>query len=207
MDYKYIEQLLERYWNCETSVEEEQILRIFFQQKELPAHLRRYRSLFTYQEEAAEMKLGDDFDKRVLAEIERPVVKAEQGKLVYDVPRLVGSLPVDNAYDAVKNLPGVVSMNDALTLGGQPVTVVINGKVTTLSVEQLYTLLRSIPASRIEKAEVMYNAPARYQVRGALINVQLKQTADGPSSWQGELYGKYNQKHYEGFEELSLIHI
>ena len=51
MDYKYIEQLLERYWNCETSVEEEQILRIFFQQKELPAHLRRYRSLFTYQEE------------------------------------------------------------------------------------------------------------------------------------------------------------
>ena len=68
MDYKYIEQLLERYWNCETSVEEEQILRIFFQQKELPAHLRRYRSLFTYQEEAAEMKLGDDFDKRVLAE-------------------------------------------------------------------------------------------------------------------------------------------
>jgi hypothetical protein len=74
MDYKYIEQLLERYWNCETSVEEEQILRIFFQQKELPAHLRRYRSLFTYQEEAAGMKLGDDFDKRVLAEIERPEV-------------------------------------------------------------------------------------------------------------------------------------
>ena len=35
---------------------------------------------------------------------ERPIVKAEQGKLVYDVPRLVGNLPVDNAYDAVKNL-------------------------------------------------------------------------------------------------------
>lgn len=78
MDYKYIEQLLERYWNCETSVEEEQILRIFFQQKELPAHLRRYRSLFTYQKEAGEMKLGEDFDKRVLAEIERPVVKARR---------------------------------------------------------------------------------------------------------------------------------
>ncbi len=78
MDYKYIEQLLERYWNCETSVEEEQILRIFFQQKELPAHLRRYRSLFTYQEAASEVKLGEDFDKKVLAEIERPVVKARK---------------------------------------------------------------------------------------------------------------------------------
>ena len=29
MDYKYIEQLLERYWACDTSVEEEQILRAF----------------------------------------------------------------------------------------------------------------------------------------------------------------------------------
>lgn len=136
---------------------------------------------------------------------ERPVVKASQGKLVYDLPRLIRDLPVDNAYDAVKELPGVTEMNGGLQLAGQGVTVILNGKVTTLSVEQLYTLLRSIPASRIEKAEVMYNAPARYQVRGALINVQLKQTADGPSSWQGELYGKYNQKHYEGFEERASL--
>ena len=32
MDYKYIEQLLERYWACETTLEEEQILRAFFLQ-------------------------------------------------------------------------------------------------------------------------------------------------------------------------------
>ena len=30
MDYKDIEQLLERYWQCETSVEEESVLRDFF---------------------------------------------------------------------------------------------------------------------------------------------------------------------------------
>ena len=34
MDYKYIEQLLERYWQCQTSVEEERILRDFFGQEE-----------------------------------------------------------------------------------------------------------------------------------------------------------------------------
>ena len=84
---------------------------------------------------------------------ERPIVKAEQGKLVYDVPRLVGNLPVDNAYDILKNLPGIVNMNGSLTLGGQSVTVVINGKVTTLSAEQLDALLKSIPVSRIEKAD------------------------------------------------------
>ena len=34
MDYKYIEQLLERYFAAETSLEEEHILRAFFSQKE-----------------------------------------------------------------------------------------------------------------------------------------------------------------------------
>ena len=136
---------------------------------------------------------------------ERPIVKAAQGKLVYDLPRLIRNLPVDNAYDAVKELPGVIEMNGGLQLAGQGVTVILDGKVTTLSTEQLYSLLRSIPASRIEKAEVMYNAPARYQVRGALINITLKQSAGGPDSWQGELYAKYRQKHNEGFEERASL--
>ena len=78
MDYKYIEQLLEKFWNCETSVEEEQILRSFFHQEEIPAHLLRYKPLFAYQEAEKEVRLGDDFDKRILAEVERPVVKAHR---------------------------------------------------------------------------------------------------------------------------------
>ena len=36
MDYKYIEQLLERYFNAETSLEEESILRTFFSQTDVP---------------------------------------------------------------------------------------------------------------------------------------------------------------------------
>lgn len=77
MDYRYIEQLLERYWNCETSLEEEQILRSFFRQKEIPAHLLRYKQLFAYLEAEKEAGLGNDFDSKVLAQIEKPVVKAK----------------------------------------------------------------------------------------------------------------------------------
>ena len=50
---------------------------------------------------------------------ERPIVKAAQGKLVYDLPRLIRNLPVDNAYDAVKELPGVIEMNGGLQLAGK----------------------------------------------------------------------------------------
>lgn len=70
MDYKYIEQLLERYWDCETTNEEESILRTFFSQKDVPARLLKYRSLFEYQNQAADdSPLGDEFDKKVLASI------------------------------------------------------------------------------------------------------------------------------------------
>ena len=75
MDYKYINQLLERYWRCETSLEEEAILRAFFSQEDIPAGLRRYQPLFAYEKsERKEDVLGEDFDERVLAMTEKPVV-------------------------------------------------------------------------------------------------------------------------------------
>ena len=63
MDYKYIEQLLERYWQGETTLQEENILRSFFSQQDIPEHLQKYKALFTYEKEEP---LGDDFDTRIL---------------------------------------------------------------------------------------------------------------------------------------------
>lgn len=78
MDYKYIEQLLERYWQGETSLEEEEILRTFFCQKDLPEGLQQYAPLFAYErEETRTDRLGDEFDDRVLAAVgEQQPVKA-----------------------------------------------------------------------------------------------------------------------------------
>lgn len=78
MDYKDIEQLLERYWQCETSIEEEARLRDFFSKEAVPSHLLRYKNLFVYQQVQQEVGLGDDFDARILAEVEAPVVKAKR---------------------------------------------------------------------------------------------------------------------------------
>ena len=138
---------------------------------------------------------------------ERPVVKAEPGKLVYDLPRLISQSPADNAYEAVKLLPGVNDMNGGLTLGAQSVTVVIDGKVTTLSNEQVMNLLRSLPADRLANAEVMYQAPARYQVRGAVINLTLKHESAEKPTLQGEMYASYAQQHNGSTNErLSLLY-
>lgn len=79
MDSKHIEQLLERYWQCETSLQEEAELRTFFSGEDIPEHLLRYRDLFIYQQLQQDEHLGEDFDKRILALTEEvPVVKARR---------------------------------------------------------------------------------------------------------------------------------
>ena len=65
---KHIEELLQRYWLCETSVEEEAQLRAFFSSADVPAHLCRYKAWFAYADECREEGLGEDFDARVLDE-------------------------------------------------------------------------------------------------------------------------------------------
>lgn len=67
MDYKYIEQLLSRYFEASTTLKEEQILKAFFAQddEEMPASLRHYKSLFMAME--PNDVLGEDFDKRIFS--------------------------------------------------------------------------------------------------------------------------------------------
>ena len=77
MDYKYIEQLLERYFQCETTLKEEEILSAFFAQDDVPVWLLQYKSLFNYAQQREE-PLGEDFDNRILAMIDQP----EQAKVV-----------------------------------------------------------------------------------------------------------------------------
>ncbi len=84
MDYKYIEQLLERYWQCETTLQEESILRTFFSQEDVPASLQQYKALFILQQEKPE--LSDDFDARILKMIGEEKPKA---KLVNITSRLM----------------------------------------------------------------------------------------------------------------------
>lgn len=81
MDYRYIEQLLDRYFAAETSLEEESILQAFFSQKEIPSGMEKYRDLFVFRQEEQQTVLGEDFDNRILKMVEgqpQTIVKARQ---------------------------------------------------------------------------------------------------------------------------------
>ena len=140
----------------------------------------------------------------VMVKGNRPIVKVKGAALTYDLPQLIKNHPVDNAYEAIKQLPGVNEQDEALTLNAQPVTVMIDGKATTMTSEQLYSLLKTIPTSRIANAEVLYSAPARYQVKGQVINLQLKHNS-GTNSLQGELFGGYTHQNRNRYNERASL--
>ena len=70
MDYKRIEDLLDKFWRCETTLEEEEELRCYLgHESGLPEHLQQFKKLFALQERERQVRLTDDFDQKVLARI------------------------------------------------------------------------------------------------------------------------------------------
>ncbi len=65
MNCEYIYTLLERYWSCETSVEEERELRNFFSGVNVPEELKQYTPLFSFIGEERSLIPGTDFDKKL----------------------------------------------------------------------------------------------------------------------------------------------
>ncbi|MBS1505691.1 MAG: hypothetical protein JSS79_03500 [Bacteroidetes bacterium] len=69
MDSKHIEQLLEKYWNAETSLEEEQALHQFFNGQNVPENLKETAELFRYFEAERSRALSENFDTAVTKQI------------------------------------------------------------------------------------------------------------------------------------------
>lgn len=76
MDSKHIEHLLDKYWACETSLEEEVELKDFFNKEEIPKYLQAHAPLFKYlKEENTNPTLGDAFDEEILQTLDQKAGK------------------------------------------------------------------------------------------------------------------------------------
>lgn len=133
-----------------------------------------------------------------------PIVKVERGLLLYNMPLLLKQLPADNAYEALTRIPGISDATGNISFLGNEVTLIVNGQVTTLTQEQLTERLKAMPAAQLAKAEVMLSAPARYHVRGMVINIVTKDYA-GTNQLSGQVIGGMKQSKYaKGFGDLYL---
>lgn len=130
---------------------------------------------------------------------ELPQIKGRDGIIVVDLPSIVKDKPVTNILEALGYLPGVVNNNGSIGLNGaSSVTIIINGEPTSMPLPNLYQLLYSTPVERLSNVEIMYSAPAKYHVGGAVINVVMK-TPRPLDGLTGQATLGYNQAHYASY--------
>lgn len=95
MDSKGLEQLLEKYWNCETSLEEEKLLREYFKGNDVPESMKDTASLFKYFETERARTSEEDLGRTVTKKIR----SRQRGKIitmvnVYRMARIAAGLLV-----------------------------------------------------------------------------------------------------------------
>jgi len=95
MDSSKLQQLLQKYWSGETTLEEELLLKDHFQQAEVPEELREVAAMFRYYDQTKKNALNDIAFDRTL--IEKVTGKSKQGKvknLVFNSMRIAAGVVV-----------------------------------------------------------------------------------------------------------------
>ncbi|MEW6469018.1 MAG: TonB-dependent receptor [Bacteroidota bacterium] len=108
---------------------------------------------------------------------EKDLVQMQIDKKVYDVGQDINAQG-GSASDVLQNVPSVqVDVDGNITLRGSGnVTVLIDGKPSAITGDNMATVLKQIPASSIDYVEVITNPSVKYDPDGTsgIINIVLK---------------------------------
>lgn len=96
MDSKMIEELVKKYWDCETSLEEEHQLREYFQGNDVPEQWKETATLFRYFEEQKSQQVRPHFENVVVKEIKntKDTGKGKLIKLIHNSLRIAAGVAV-----------------------------------------------------------------------------------------------------------------
>jgi len=123
----------------------------------------------------------------------KPIIKQEVDRIGYDVQ----ADPENKAMtvlDMLRKVPMVsVDASDNIKLKGSgDFKILINGKESTLIAKNPSDVFKAMPASNIEKIEVITTPPAKYDAEGlaGIINIITKKNAD--NGYNGNISVRYN---------------
>lgn len=137
-----------------------------------------------------------------------PLVERRDGALVVNVEN--SALAAGNtAMDILTRSPGVSVDRDGniSLMGRQGVIVMIDGKQTFLSAEQLANMLNAMDGSNIQSIELNTNPSAKYDAAGTagIINIRLKKNRLEGTNGTLTLSGGYGRRHKSN-NSLRLTH-
>lgn len=117
----------------------------------------------------------------VVIQSKKPLLQMEMDKTVVNVDAMISST-TSNTLEVLGKTPGVtVGANGEIGLNGRTgVLVLVDGRSTYMSGQDLAAYLKSIPGLQLDKIELIDNPSARYDAAGnAIINIRLKKNRQG----------------------------
>jgi hypothetical protein len=107
----------------------------------------------------------------------KPLLEQSIDRTVVNVDAMI-SAASSNTLEVLNKTPGVtVDQNGTINLNGKGVMVLINGRTTYMSGQDLANYLKGLPGSTLDKIELMDAPPAKYDAGGsAVINLRLKKS-------------------------------
>lgn len=163
----------------------------------------------------------------------KPMVETKIDRTVVNVESMLSNAG-STALDVLEKSPGIMIDKDGnISLKGkQGVIVLMDGRPTYLSGQDLANLLKNMPASELDQLEIMTQPPAKYDASGnaGLINIKTKKNkANGfngsvtlsyvqakypksPNSlnlnWRKNkinVFANYSFSYWEGFNDINIL--
>lgn len=163
---------------------------IGFEIKEIPVLIGKLNKTFDLGK--IELKESSENLSEVVITAKKDIVSSSLDKKSFNIDNNI-SQAGGSAMDAMRNLPGVTVDTEGKILlrGSDKVTVLIDGKQTSLTGFGNQKGLDNIPASNIERIEIINNPSAKYDSRGlaGIVNI---------------IYKKQNEKGFNGNVGLNL---
>jgi hypothetical protein len=102
-----------------------------------------------------------------------PLILVTADKIILNVAQSILASG-NNGYDLLKRIPGVLDQNDKLSFRGQMPMILINGRPTHLTGDDLKNMLSELQSSNIESIEVLPNSSVKYDASAnVIINIIL----------------------------------
>ena len=176
-------------------------------------HLKVYSNSFTLNSAANSKELGIlqlKEDNKTLGAVtvtaKKPFIERKLDRTIINVESSITSAG-NTAMEVLEKSPGVAVDKDGnISLKGkQGVIILIDGKQTYMSGQDLATYLQSMPASNLDQIELMPNPSAKYDASGNSGVINIKTKKNRQKGFNGSINTTYGRGKYgRNYNSLNL---
>ena len=163
-----------------------------------------YASYIENTSEAKSLSITSDLDigdliisqknqelEEVVVTYQKPTLEQKADRYVFNIENT--ALSDSDIWDVLKNTPGVVIINDKITVQNTGnISVLINGRKVNIPESDIINLLSGSSANNVSSIEVITNPPAKYSAEGGLL-IDIKMKKNLIAGYNGSVFNRFVQ--------------